>query len=154
MLVKQVSGLQLSCIEGEDVEHVVRLVKATYTVLCNASSCTHSYIPLEFTKMVYELFQTSSVSEFNNMFLTEQQKIQVQADKSGIQPVWPSLTVVCRLATATYHRLKANGTWDGIVDKKKNKAYLGSPSSTTPRSGSRSTEWSTYCKCSVICNHK
>ena len=71
VLAKQVSRLQLSRIEGEDVEHVVRLVKATYTVLCNASSCTHSYIPLEFTKMVYELFQTSSVSEFNNMFLTD-----------------------------------------------------------------------------------
>ena len=49
-----------------------------------------------------------------------------------MQPTWPSLTVVCRLATTTYRRLKATGVWDGIVDKKKNQAYTNSG---TPHTG-------------------
>ena len=112
-------------IEGEDVEYAVRLIKATYTVLRNASSLNRHYVPREFTKTVFEFFQTSSVPEFNATFLDEQRKLQVQADKDGVQPVWPSLTVVCRLATVTYRRLKANGVWDGIVDRKSNQAFVG-----------------------------
>ena len=57
VLAKQVSRLQLSRIEGEDVEHVVRLVKATYTVLRNASSRTHVLT-----------FHLSSPRQFTNSF--------------------------------------------------------------------------------------
>ena len=110
VLVTQLSSLRLAKIEGEDVEYAVRLIKATYTVLRNASSLNRHYVPREFTKTVFEFFQTSSVPEFNATFLDEQRKLQVQADKDGVQPVWPSLTVVCRLATVTYRRLKANVT--------------------------------------------
>ena len=41
------------------------------------------------------------------MFSDEQRRIQVDADKDGVQPVWPSLSIVCRLAMSKIVRRPA-----------------------------------------------
>lgn len=135
-LKKQVEELKLNKIEGEDVEQVIRLIKSTYRVLKNSSTKTRSYVPLEFTKTVFQIFQTSTVSQFNDIFYTWEQEILIKADLKGVKPVWPSLSEVIRLAKNSYSRLKSAGLWDD--PKKSAKGYTAQltpnrPQSSTPR---------------------
>ena len=123
LLKTQISRLTLRSLQGEDVEQAVRLIKSTHRVLKNASTSYRSYLPIDFTKSVYTVFQTSSVPEFNDTFRDLARKIQTEADMAGVQPRWPPVTDVCRLATTIYKRLKTQGTWDGLVGTKKNGAY-------------------------------
>ena len=64
----EVARIDLSAHQGEDVEYAIRLIKSTYRVLKCSSTQTRSYVPLDFTKTVLKIFQTSSVPDFNDVF--------------------------------------------------------------------------------------
>ena len=135
LLRVQIVALDLRKTPGEDVETAVSLIKSTYRVLKNSSTSNRSYVPNDFVKSVFKIFQTSSVPEFNEIFKTKQRDIQVVADTKGVQPQWPRVTEVINLALNSYRRLKNSGTWDEIV-KNPAKALLGAPSTTiAPASG-------------------
>ena len=99
LLRNQVKALNISKLPGEDVEQAVSLVKSTYRVLQSSSTQTRSYLPTDFAKTVFRVFQTSTVFEFNEVFHTQALDIQTQADLYGTQPRWPSVTSVVKLAT-------------------------------------------------------
>jgi DNA-directed RNA polymerase subunit RPC12/RpoP len=107
----QLETLKISSITGEDVEVVVSLIKATHRVLKCASSKTKSYVPNDFVRTVFMVFQTTSVPEFNILFKDEQRRIQKAADMEGARPVWPPVSKVLNLATNSYRRMKASGEW-------------------------------------------
>ena len=125
LLKEQVADISLHKITGEDVEEAVRLIKSTYRALTNASTHNRSYVPLDFTKTIFRVLQTSSVPDFNEVFATQVRAIQTKADMMGTSPVWPKPSVVLTLATNTYKRLKHTGEWDGLV--KKSQAHLRAP---------------------------
>ena len=64
----EVGCIDLSAHQGKDVEHAIRLIKSTYRVLKCSSTQTRSHVPLDFTKTVLKMFQTSSVPDFNDVF--------------------------------------------------------------------------------------
>jgi hypothetical protein len=68
----QLERMKISKVPGENVGVVVSLVKATYKTLKAASSKHHSYIPDDFPKTIFQIFQTSSVAEFNQAFEDEE----------------------------------------------------------------------------------
>ena len=115
LLRYQVKALNISKLPGEDVEQAVSLVKSTHRVLQCSSTSTRSYIPSDFAKTVFKVFQTSTVPEFNEVFHEHALDIQTYADLHGTQPRWPSVRSVVGLATNTYRCLKQSGVWDGKV---------------------------------------
>ena len=110
-LRSQLKKMKISKVPGENIGVVVSLVKATYKTLKAASSKHHSYIPDDFPKTVLQIFQTSSVPEFNQAFEDEEKLAQRSADKLGGLPVWPTINEITSLATNTYTRLKGTNQW-------------------------------------------
>lgn len=108
---KSLTDLKISEIPGEDVDRVVSLIKSAHTLFKSASSSCHSYVPEDFPKLILKLFQTSSVPQFNQAFKHEQQIAQHLADKTGQIVEWPTVSELTLMATNSYKRLKASGTW-------------------------------------------
>ena len=135
-LKQHVSNIRLNKLEGEDIEQAVRLIKSVLHALKNASTKARSCAPLDFTKTVFNVLQTSSAPEFNDVFLTQYREIQTKADMDGTSPVWPDTSKVLALATNTHQRLKHSGVWDGVVHKSRALTYHPSPTTTTPSNGS------------------
>ena len=71
-------------------------------------------MPLDFTKTVLKIFQTSSVPDFNDVFHRLEQDVIVAADMKGIKPEWPSVTSILNLAANSFRRLKSTGEWDNV----------------------------------------
>jgi hypothetical protein len=104
--------LRISSLEGENVDKAVSLLDAALSTFKAASTPTVNRIPQEWNKDLLSIFQTSSVSTFNQIFLKIQQDVRQIADMEGIMPVWPNHDETIRLARATYNRLKLSGEWD------------------------------------------
>ncbi len=114
-LLKQVIRLKINKLPGEDVEQAVSLIKSTHTVLKNSSTSHHSYLPRDFPQSVLKVYQTSSVTEFNRPFATQEESILMKSDMRGTHPAWPSVSELNSLALNMYRRLKASGAWDSKV---------------------------------------
>jgi hypothetical protein len=137
-LKAQLETLKISSIPGEDVEVAVSLIKATHRVLKCASSKTKSYVPSDFSRTVFIVFQTTSVHEFNLLFKDEQRRIQRVADMEGARPVWPAVSMVLNLATNSYRRMKASGEW---LKPSKKTAFTGE----VPHSGDKKKTYVIVC---------
>ena len=110
-LRSQLEKLKISKSAGENVENTVSLVKSTHRILKSASTLYHNYVPDDFPKTILQIFQTTSIPEFNEAFAEEERSAQRKADKSGGMPVWPDISEITSLATNTYQRLKNTGHW-------------------------------------------
>ena len=131
--VKQsLSSLRIRDIPGEDVDKVVSLIKSAHSLFKSASSSYHSFIPEDFPKMILTLLQTSSVPEFNQAFLREQQIAQHQADKTGQLVNWPTVSELTSMATNSYKRLKSSNQWLTTPTGRR-RALTAAPPSNGPR---------------------
>ena len=117
--------------QGEDVEHAIRSIKSTCRVLKCSSTQTRSCVPLDFTKTVLKMFQTSSVPDFNDVFHRLEQDVIVAADMKGIKPEWPSVTSVLNLAANSFRRLKSTGEWDNVSGNR-SRAFTAHPVKSIP----------------------
>ena len=95
-------AIKISKVEGENVEHVVSLIKSAYHALLGASTPTRSFVPKDFALKVLEVMQTSSNAEFNGVFATEVKEARHLADKHGGQPNCPTVTQTLSQATSTF----------------------------------------------------
>lgn len=111
-LKTKVKQLRISSLEGENVDKTVSLLDAALSTFKAASTPTTNRIPQEWNKDLLTIFQTSSVSTFNSLFLKIQQDVRQAADMEGVMPQWPDHEEIIRLASATYNRLKLSGEWD------------------------------------------
>ena len=98
----RIKNLKISSLPGEDVDTAVSLIKSSYEALKNASTESHNYVPDDFAETLLEVFQTTTVSEFNLAFKEEATKARNHADKYGGQPTWPSVDEITSLATNKY----------------------------------------------------
>ena len=135
-LKAKIAHLEIRKLPGEDVEQAVSLIRSTHTVLKNASTRSHSYVPIDFVKNVVAVFTTSSVGEFNDAFIHYRQNLYATADMRGVAVEWPPLKSICLFALAMYRRLKAAGIWDSTVGGRTG-AYLSQPR--LPSSGTSCT---------------
>ena len=134
-LKAKVVALKLTSIEGENVKEAVGLLNSAYEAFTSASTEQVNRIPVDWSKDIIAVMQTSSVPEFNETFKDEEKTARRQADKNGGQPEWPEHKELMRLATTTYNRLKMSGVWD-LHSRAKSKAYLfGDPTPTSSSSG-------------------
>lgn len=144
-LVTRVSRINISKTNGEDIESVIRLIKSTYRVLKNSGTPGKSYVPIDFPKRVMMVMQTTSVEEFNHVFLTLMRDAQTQADIKGISPVWPDLYEILTLANNTYQRMKHSGLWDGAT--KRSQAHNATVTAPQRGPGTRVARGSQPLKC-------
>lgn len=114
--------IRISKIEGENVDYVASLLKATYTTFESVSTEDDNRIPPEWNKMVISSLQTSSVPEFNEIFKEEERRARRRADRKGGVPQWPLYTEMLRMASMTYRRMLRAGTWN-VPNSAKSKTY-------------------------------
>ena len=117
LLKETIKKLKIHKTVGEDVEEIGRLLKTTLKVLKSASDDQRSYVPMDFTKTIFDVFQTSSAPEFNEVFKKMSAEILTKADMEGVVPIWPQPGKILTLGLNTHKRLKATGVWDGMVKK-------------------------------------
>ena len=127
----QVENLRISKTQGEDVDKVVSLLNSTYDTFKSISTPGLNRVPLDWSKTLCSIFQTSSVREFNDTFADEEKDARKEADKNGGQPEWPTHDQLVNLATATYNRLKQTGHWD-VPKAARARAYFGNGPSSIP----------------------
>ena len=85
-LKSKVETLEISKIEGENVDTAVSLINAAYQAFKSASTKENDRIPPEWSKTLIHVFQTTSVSTFNIEFIDEERRARREADKHGGQP--------------------------------------------------------------------
>jgi len=111
-VLSSAKSLKISEIEGEDVDEVIRTISAATGLLLHSSNQTRTYITHDFSRDVLRIFQTSTLSEFNSIFLELERRCQVEADSNGESIVsWPTVDSIIQLASATYARLHRSGKW-------------------------------------------
>ena len=127
----KITKLRISAIPGEDVSEVVSLIKATHSALESASTSDRSYVPLDFAKLILEVLQTSSNKEFNDGFKQIQSLAQLEADRTGGLPEWPTIPELMTTATNTYGRLVSGNKW-GKSPKSGGSAFPSHTGDSTP----------------------
>jgi len=112
LLLLKVRNLKIKDHAGEDIDTIVRLVNTAVTLLKSSSNEDRNYITHDFSRDLLQLFQTTSVPAFNQVFLDIETSKQVEADSIGSPVVqWPTLDSITQLALRTYHRMHAMGIW-------------------------------------------
>ena len=93
---------------------------------------TWSYVPADFINTIFNILLTCMVPEFIQLLKAERDKIQLQANMTGSQPDWPSLSQLLHLAVNMYQQLKALGIWAGSKTGLAFPAESGLPQSNHP----------------------
>jgi hypothetical protein len=70
-LKDKVETLKISDLEGENVDTAVSLINAAYSIFISSSTATQSCVPPEWSKTLIQVFQTTTVPEFNQIFKDE-----------------------------------------------------------------------------------
>jgi hypothetical protein len=82
-LKDKVETLKISDLEGENVDTAVSLINAAYLIFISSSAATQSRVPPEWSKTLIRVFQTTTVSEFNQIFKDEERtlnKMQIRME--------------------------------------------------------------------------
>ena len=112
-------SFKITDVEGENVEQVVQIIEASIQVLLNATSPVTGgqldfqtmtqayYFPTDLPLVVLQIMQTSSVSEFNEVFEEIQQSCEREADKSDTPMAveYPSVPRTLNTSLNVYRRL-------------------------------------------------
>ena len=110
-LVEKIKNIKLSSIDGENVETVVLLVKAALKLVDRASKQDVVRLPLDFPKTLLDVYQTSSVPEFNALFSRLVIEAQTAQYVHGGNAQWPAIEHINALAHNSYLSMVATGTW-------------------------------------------
>ena len=118
-LVAHMKAIKINKIVGEDVEEAVGTIKATLKVLTQCSTDVRNFVPDDIEVSVLQIFQTSSLDEFNEIFRRKEMNARAIADKPGGIPLYPTVQETCQQASNTYRHLTGPG--DGYKWVKKPK---------------------------------
>ena len=138
--------IKRSC-KGEDIETVVELFRALYD---NMSSLKHGTLPEDSVKNLLHVFQTTSVSSFNDLFATmEKERLnnEVRASIDHLFAKQPtgaivlgndmkSVDFILKYAERVYRTFVQKGTWDEVMQRPPGKsAFVELPQSKLGPSG-------------------
>jgi Zinc knuckle len=127
-LINNVKNMKITNYEGENVSRVVSLIRGAYKRLKGVGL---NKLPDEFPKWIVEVFQTSSVSEFNEGFAHLQRQVHVDSFlKNDDKETYPSVEKLLKLAEKLYLDLTMVNKWNGVTTKANQSAFpaLASPS--------------------------
>jgi hypothetical protein len=116
-LISVVKNLKITDYDGENVNTVVGLIRGAHNRLLNLKSKTQkSLLPEDFAETLLQIFQTSSVPEFNTLFAHEKAEIELTELRTGVKK-YPLVSDLLSFATAKYSKLYATGAWTGVQSK-------------------------------------
>jgi hypothetical protein len=124
-LVNVVKNLKISNFDGENVLKVVSLIRGAVKRLTNLKDARgQSALPTDLADHLLDVFQTSSVEDFNSLFkhFRLQSKIATFRAKSGSSST-PTIDEILQFAENQYHLMKSTGKWTG-VDAKTNETFF------------------------------
>jgi hypothetical protein len=138
-LQNSVKGLSITNFDGEDVSRVVSLIKGAHKRLKGVGT---SKVPADFPKWLIAIFQTSTVTEFNEVFA--HLKRTTELDSMGkTKTTWPSVESLLKIAEKKYYELTATNKWSGVTTKGVQSTFT----STTPGGGKTPTKDTTCWNC-------
>jgi hypothetical protein len=77
-LVADMKAIKINKIVGEDIEEAVGTIKATIKVLTQCSTNVQNFVPDEIEVSALQIFQTSSLDKFNEVFRCEEMNALVR----------------------------------------------------------------------------
>ena len=123
-LLASLRTLKISKFDGENVDEVVKTLRATYTTLMNASIGGRNFVPSDFPKTVIEILQTSSVPKFNEDFADMEKKCRQDSYETGGRPIYPPIDRLLNAACMRYRDLVAIDKWNVPTAAKKQSSFL------------------------------
>jgi hypothetical protein len=112
-LVHKIQHLKISEIPGENVDEVVALVKAALKLVDSAQKQDKVRLPLDFPKTLLEVYQTSSVDEFNSVFRNMHLDArESQYTSRGGVSAWPDIDTINLAASAAYRDILQANRWN------------------------------------------
>jgi hypothetical protein len=109
-LIKRVRDLRIDAIQGENIDKAVSWLRAALHRLKHIGKT-----PLDITKTLLTIMQTSSVEKFNDTFYYfEQQRMLEHLQLGTGQRVQITPDKILQAATIHYHALLESGMWTGI----------------------------------------
>jgi hypothetical protein len=113
-LQNSVKTLKITNFDGENVSRVVSLIRGAHKRLQGVGA---SKVPLDFSKQVAMVLQTSTVSEFNEIFSYIVTKAEVETQITPGEDHWPKIDVLLELAESKYLELHQIDKWTGVNTK-------------------------------------
>jgi len=108
-----IKKLEIRRVQGEDVNHVVSLLNAAHSAFRAVSADKEGMncVPQDWSEQVIKIFQTSSVSKFNEIFEHEEELVHRNVARTLGHPVWPVHDELMTLASRQYERFKQANEW-------------------------------------------
>jgi hypothetical protein len=130
-LSNKIDSVKISDYKGEDVGEAVTHLRAIIHRLKNmrrrdVAGNEIDLVPLDLTKRLYKIFQTSSSSEFNGLFLNQYNQEYTKYLITG-NSAWADPDSVLTLAQNLYVRLCAENNWHGVDQNKATFPVITSP---------------------------
>jgi hypothetical protein len=139
-LVNVVKNLKISNFDGENVLKVVSLIRGAVKRLTNLKDARgQSALPTDLADHLLDVFQTSSVDDFNSLFkhFRLQSKIASFRLKSGGSS-GSTIDKILQFAKNQYHLMKSAGKWTR-VDAKSNETFFIAALQAAASSGTKFT---------------
>jgi hypothetical protein len=117
-LVNVVKNLKISSFDGENILKVVSLIRGAVKGLSNLKDATgQSALPKDLANHLLDVFQTSSVDDFNSLFKHFRLQSQIATFRSKSSSGTPSIDEILHFAETQYHLMKSTGKWTGVDAK-------------------------------------
>lgn len=112
-LTNSIKNMKITNFEGENVSRATSLIRGAHKRLKMISK-----VPDDYNKWILQIFQTSTVPEFNQSFAHIQREVEVVKPLlSGLPPLYPSVDDMVKMAEQLYLNLASENTWTGISNK-------------------------------------
>jgi uncharacterized membrane protein YgcG len=128
-LVTMLKKMNLNEIKGENVDKIVGLVRTTTQRLGKIQHLVTgaSAIPDDLNESLIEVFKTSTVKKFTDIFdLLENQALANKYKHHGMTNTLPSVSTLLDIAHNTYYDMSLANTWMGVTTKAKATAFPAS----------------------------
>ena len=128
-LISTVKDIKISNYDGENVEQVVSLIRGATSRLENLlDDKGKTAIPEDFVDDLIDILQTTSVSEFNELFSHYSRSTKLTNFISGAKVQKPSISNILKFAEEQYRILYSSGKWIGVQTKLGETAFTSNTS--------------------------
>ena len=126
-IAESVDDMDIKKFQGEDIDMVVSHIRAAYHALMAASTEEHQYVPKDFNYKVLQVFKTTSIKKFSDLFANAEAHAEHDALMQHLKyPVYPNVEDILTWATTKYRNLKQEGEWDVPKGSKSSAFHAGS----------------------------
>jgi hypothetical protein len=116
-LVNVVKNLKITNFPGENILKVVSLIRGAVKRLTNLKDATgQSALPKDLADKLLDVFQTSSVEDFNSLFKHFRLQSQIATFRLKSSST-PSIDEILQFAENQYHLMSSTGKWTGVNAK-------------------------------------